>query len=331
MARPRQKRPPAFLFAVALLRPLLMLLTRRRWSGAEHLVIDGGSVVVANHTSYADPLVVAHYLNDNGIHPNFLGKVEVFQVPVIGALLKAAGQIPVYRDTGQAADAYRAAVAAVNEGRCVTIYPEATLTRDPDLWPMRGKTGAARIALQTRCPVIPVAQWGAEQIIGPYSSRLDLLPRKEVIVRAGPPVDLSDLHERGISRDVLAEATAAHNPDLIVSAGFMKILGPEFLSRFIGRVVNTHPALLPSFPGAHAVPDALAYGVKVTGCTVHLVDAGMDTGPILAQQAVEVLDGDDEETLHERIKIVERRLLVDVLAAVATRGVTWSGRKATIG
>jgi len=207
VARPRQKRPPAFLFAVALLRPLLMLLTRRRWSGAEHLVIDGGSVVVANHTSYADPLVVAHYLNDNGIHPNFLGKVEVFQVPVIGALLKAAGQIPVYRDTGQAADAYRAAVAAVNEGRCVTIYPEATLTRDPDLWPMRGKTGAARIALQTRCPVIPVAQWGAEQIIGPYSSRLDLLPRKEVIVRAGPPVDLSDLHERGISRDVLAEAT----------------------------------------------------------------------------------------------------------------------------
>ena len=207
VARPRQKRPPAFLFAVALLRPLLMLLTRRRWSGAEHLVIDGGSVVVANHTSYADPLVVAHYLNDNGIHPNFLGKVEVFQVPVIGALLKAAGQIPVYRDTGQAADAYRAAVAAVNEGRCVTIDPEATLTRDPDLWPMRGKTGAARIALQTRCPVIPVAQWGAEQIIGPYSSRLDLLPRKEVIVRAGPPVDLSDLHERGISRDVLAEAT----------------------------------------------------------------------------------------------------------------------------
>lgn len=207
MARPRQKRPPAFLFAVALLRPLLMLLTRRRWSGAEHLVIDGGSVVVANHTSYADPLVVAHYLNDNGIHPNFLGKVEVFQVPVIGALLKAAGQIPVYRDTGQAADAYRAAVAAVNEGRCVTIYPEATLTRDPDLWPMRGKTGAARIALQTRCPVIPVAQWGAEQIIGPYSSRPHLLPRKEVIVRAGPPVDLSDLHERGISRDVLAEAT----------------------------------------------------------------------------------------------------------------------------
>ncbi len=129
----------------------------------------------------------------------------------------------------------------------------------------------------------------------------------------------------------LTEATAAHRPDLIVSAGFMKILGTQFLARFPGRVVNTHPALLPSFPGAHAVPEALAYGVKVTGCTVHLVDAGVDTGPILAQRAVEVLDGDDEQTLHERIKVVERRLLVDVLAALATRGVTQDGRKAVLG
>ena len=144
-------------------------------------------------------------------------------------------------------------------------------------------------------------------------------------------VRLGDHPDRPTWDAAIADATAAHRPDLIVSAGFMKILGPEFLSRFIGRVVNTHPALLPSFPGAHAVPDALNYGVKVTVCTVHLVDAGMDTGPILAQEAVEVLDGDDEDTLHERIKVVERRLLVDVLAAVANRGVTWSGRKATIG
>ncbi len=129
----------------------------------------------------------------------------------------------------------------------------------------------------------------------------------------------------------ITEATAAHTPDLVVSAGFMKILGPHFLSRFPGRVVNTHPALLPAFPGAHAVADALAYGVRVTGCTVHLVDAGTDTGPIVAQQAVPVLDGDDEATLHERIKVIERELLVDVLAALATRGVTWTGRKATLG
>lgn len=129
----------------------------------------------------------------------------------------------------------------------------------------------------------------------------------------------------------LASVTAAHEPDLVVSAGFMKILGPTFLNRFPGRVVNTHPALLPSFPGAHAVSDALRYGVKVTGCTVHLVDSGVDTGPVLAQRAVEVLEGDDEQSLHERIKVVERRLLVDVLAALARRGVTWSGRKAKLG
>lgn len=129
----------------------------------------------------------------------------------------------------------------------------------------------------------------------------------------------------------MTEATAAYEPDLVVSAGFMKILGQKFLSRFPGRVVNTHPALLPAFPGAHAVPATLAYGVKVTGCTVHLVDAGTDTGPILAQQPVPVLDDDDEATLHERIKVVERQLLVDVLEALATRGVTWTGRKATIG
>jgi phosphoribosylglycinamide formyltransferase 1 len=144
-------------------------------------------------------------------------------------------------------------------------------------------------------------------------------------------VRLGDYPDRAAWDAAITEATAAHSPDLIVSAGFMKILGPQFLSRFCGRTLNTHPALLPAFAGAHAVPEALAYGVKVTGCTVQLVDAGTDTGPILAQEPVPVLDGDDEETLHERIKIIERRLLVDVVAAIATHGVTWTGRKATIG
>lgn len=144
-------------------------------------------------------------------------------------------------------------------------------------------------------------------------------------------VRLRDYPDRDTWDAAMTEATAAHDPDLIVSAGFMKILGPQFLSRFMGRILNTHPALLPAFPGAHAVPEALAYGVKVTGCSVHLVDAGTDTGPILAQEPVAVLDDDDESTLHERIKVVERRLLVEVLAAVAVRGVTWTGRKATIG
>jgi phosphoribosylglycinamide formyltransferase 1 len=144
-------------------------------------------------------------------------------------------------------------------------------------------------------------------------------------------VRLGDHSDRQSWDAAVTAATAAHQPDLVVSAGFMKILGPQFLSRFPGRVVNTHPALLPAFPGAHAVPDSLAYGVRVTGCTVHLVDAGMDTGPILAQEAVAVLDDDDEGALHERIKVVERRLLVEVLAAMATRGVTWTGRRAALG
>ena len=144
-------------------------------------------------------------------------------------------------------------------------------------------------------------------------------------------VRLGDHPDRDAWDAAMTLATAAHEPDLVVSAGFMRILGPQFLSRFPGRVVNTHPALLPAFPGAHAVAEALAYGVKVTGCSVHLVDAGTDTGPILAQQAVPVFDDDDEATLHERIKVVERRLLVDVLEALASRGVTWTGGRATIG
>ena len=151
---------------------------------------------------------------------------------------------------------------------------------------------------------------------------------------AGVPaftVRVPDHVDRGAWDVALTEATAAHEPDLVVSAGFMKILGPQFLARFPGRIVNTHPALLPSFPGAHAVPDALAYGVKVTGTTVHLVDDGVDTGPILAQEAVTVHDDDDVDSLHERIKTVERRLLVDVLAGSCTRGLRGAGRKVTFG
>lgn len=128
----------------------------------------------------------------------------------------------------------------------------------------------------------------------------------------------------------LTEATAGYEPDLVVSAGFMKIVGKDFLARFGGRFVNTHPALLPSFPGAHGVRDALAYGVRVTGCTVHFVDDGVDTGPIIAQGVVEVRDEDDEAALHERIKEVERQLLVDVVGRLARNGYRIEGRKVVI-
>lgn len=176
--------------------------------------------------------------------------------------------------------------------------------------------------------------------VGDYPARVVAVgvdrdcPAVEIAAEAGIPVftaRLKDHPDRAAWDAAVTAATADHQPDLIVSAGFMKILGPQFLSRFYGRVINTHPALLPAFPGAHGVADALAYGVKVTGCTVHLVDAGTDTGPILAQQPVPVLDGDDEATLHERIKVIERRMLVDVVAETATGGLTLVGRKATLG
>ena len=151
--------------------------------------------------------------------------------------------------------------------------------------------------------------------------------------RAGVPTfvtRLKDHPDRTAWDRALTKAVTAYEPDLVVSAGFMKILGPEFLAAFGGRVINTHPALLPAFPGAHAVADALAYGVRVTGCTVHLVDAGVDTGPIVAQEAVSVTPGEDVDALHERIKVVERRLLVDVIALLTRQGYTVHGRKVSI-
>ncbi|MFI1098265.1 phosphoribosylglycinamide formyltransferase [Streptomyces sp. NPDC020917] len=151
--------------------------------------------------------------------------------------------------------------------------------------------------------------------------------------RAGLPtfvVKVKDHPDRDSWDEALTQATAAFEPDLVVSAGFMKIVGKAFLARYGGRLVNTHPALLPSFPGAHGVRDALAYGVKVTGCTVHFVDDGVDSGPVIAQRAVEVREDDTEDALHERIKDVERRLLVDVVGRLSRDGYRIEGRKVRI-
>ncbi|MEU2561664.1 phosphoribosylglycinamide formyltransferase [Streptomyces longispororuber] len=173
--------------------------------------------------------------------------------------------------------------------------------------------------------------YGAEVVaVGADRGGIAGLERAE---RAGLPTfvcRVRDYPNREAWDRALAEATAAYEPDLVVSAGFMKILGKEFLARFGGRTVNTHPALLPSFPGAHGVRDALAYGAKVTGCTVHFVDDGVDTGPIIAQGVVEVRDEDDESALHERIKDIERSLLVDVVGRLARDGYSIEGRKVVI-
>ncbi|MFF7469544.1 phosphoribosylglycinamide formyltransferase [Streptomyces sp. NPDC008092] len=176
-----------------------------------------------------------------------------------------------------------------------------------------------------------IEAYGAEVVaVGADRAGIEGLARAE---RAGIPTFVTRVKDFATREEwdrALADAVAVHEPDLVVSAGFMKIVGKEFLARFGGRTVNTHPALLPSFPGAHGVRDALAYGARVTGCTVHFVDDGVDTGPIIAQGVVEVRDEDDESALHERIKDVERRLLVEVVGRIARNGYRIEGRKVVI-
>ncbi|GAB3295456.1 phosphoribosylglycinamide formyltransferase [Parasphingorhabdus pacifica] len=150
---------------------------------------------------------------------------------------------------------------------------------------------------------------------------------------AGVPTFVQRLGDHADRADwdrALADSCAEYEPDLVISAGFMKLVGEHFLARFGGRYLNSHPTLLPAFPGMHGVRDALEHGVRITGCTLFVVDAGVDTGPILAQEAVEVLPSDDEPVLHERIKAVERRLLVNTLEQLASHGWTVEGRKVSI-
>jgi formyltetrahydrofolate-dependent phosphoribosylglycinamide formyltransferase len=174
--------------------------------------------------------------------------------------------------------------------------------------------------------------WGAQVVaVGSDRDEIEGLRRARHADVATFVVRLGDHGDRPAWDRALAVAVAEHEPDLVVSAGFMRILGPAFLARWAGRCVNTHPALLPAFPGAHAVRDALAHGVRVSGVTVHLVDAGVDTGPIIAQSAVPVLADDDESALHERIKTVERELLVAVIGRLVREGFTVVGRTVHLG
>ena len=172
-----------------------------------NLPSTGGVIVVTNHVSHVDPLTFAHFLFDNGRLPRYLAKEGLFRVFFVGQVLRGTRQIPVYRESADASRAFSAAVTAVRDGECVAIYPEATLTRDPDQWPMVGKTGAARVALETGAPVIPIAQWGPQELLAPYAKKPDIFPRKTMRMRAGPPVDLSDLAGRPIDAPLLREVT----------------------------------------------------------------------------------------------------------------------------
>ncbi|MGW6566879.1 lysophospholipid acyltransferase family protein [Streptomyces sp. NPDC054975] len=195
--------------AAVIAKPPLVVLFKRDWRGAEHIPAEGGFITAVNHNSYLDPLSYAHFQYNTGRVPRFLAKAGLFKGSFVGTMLRGTGQIPVYRETTNALDAFRAAVEAIEHGECVAFYPEGTLTRDPDMWPMAGKTGAARVALLTKVPVIPVAQWGANLAMPPYAkeNKLSLFPRKTLIVQAGPPVDLSRFYDQEPTPDVLREAT----------------------------------------------------------------------------------------------------------------------------
>jgi phosphoribosylglycinamide formyltransferase 1 len=169
-------------------------------------------------------------------------------------------------------------------------------------------------------------------IVGVCSDRpgVSALDRARAANVASMVVGYGEYADRAAWDQALTDAVAAWDPDLVVSAGFLRILGPRFLGRFPNRIVNTHPALLPAFPGTHAVRDALDYGAKVTGVTVHVVDEGVDTGPVIAQAPVPVLAGDDEQTLHERIKSVERALVVEVVGQLIRQGFEVDGRRVVV-
>lgn len=205
IARPDSR---AYRVVARIVRPLLFAMVRYDWDrGEENLPREGGFIAAANHATEFDALTLAHYLFDKGFEPRILAKRALFDVPVVGAAVRATRMIPVDRGTSAAARSLEDAGKQLGGGACVAILPEGTLTRDPDLWPMVGKTGLARMALTSRLPVVPVAQWGAHKILARYGRLLRPFPRKKVTLVAGPPVDLSDLYDRPLDAAVLREAT----------------------------------------------------------------------------------------------------------------------------
>lgn len=193
--------------AAGILKPLLATVGVKDWQGTEHLPTSGGYIAAANHITNLDPLTFAHYLYDSSRPPRILAKASLWKVPVLKGVLDRTGMIPVHRNSSGAASSLADAVRQLESGECVAVFPEGTLTRDPDLWPMVGKTGAARLALSSGVPVIPIAQWGPQLILPQYSKRVHPFPRKKISVHAGPPVDLSDLLGRPQDASVLTEAT----------------------------------------------------------------------------------------------------------------------------
>ena len=218
-----------------ILRPLIPMLMKLDWHGHEHFPADGGMILAANHLSYADVLALSLFSDRAGRYPVFLAKSTLFDVKVLGHIMRELGQLPVYRGQADAALVLRDAEQGLRRGACLMFYPEATVTRDPDQWPMVAKTGVARLALMTGAPVIPVAHWGAQDIL-PYGSlKPHLVPRRTVHVLAGPAVDLSAFTGQPLTSQTLRAATA------VIMADITRLLGE--LRGAVPPAEPYHPAI----------------------------------------------------------------------------------------
>jgi len=237
LAFTRKWRTAGFWFglAITLLWPFTMFGTRVGWRGGEHLPRTGGALLAANHVSLTDPIFNVAFCICHGRMPRFLAKAELWDIPVVRSVLAKGGHIPVYRESARAGDAYREAIAAIQRGEVVVFYPEATYTADPDGWPMKAKNGIGRIALVTGAPVIPVANWGTQDVLPPGSPLPRLFPRRQVSIVAGPPVDLSTWEGGPRTRTALNAVTSAIMTDV---------------TRLVGEIRGETPPAQPFDPAA---------------------------------------------------------------------------------
>lgn len=254
-----------YAISVPIVKPFLKATTTQQWEGAENIPSSGGVILAMNHVSHIDPLTAAHLTWDHGRLSRYLAKASLFNIKIVGPVMRAAGQIPVERASA-GADALQAAIDAVNEGKLIVVYVEGSITKDPDGWPMVGKSGAARIALATGAPVIPVGQWGAQFLFNGYQKTFRPFPRKRVQMRIGTPVDLSDL-EHG-TRPPMASVNAATGRIMSAIVGLVgEIRGEQPPAELYDpRRARTSQNAAPQAPATHDVISTTDPG-DITGTT----------------------------------------------------------------
>lgn len=218
--RPRSEKTLAFRLSAAVVFPIVSAIARLRVYSAQNVPQTGPFILAPNHYSELDPVIVGVAVYKLGRAPHFLAKASLFRLPVVGRALRAMGHVPVERaGRNRSGIALRDARSLAERGHCVIVYPEGTLTRDPDLWPMRGKTGAVRLALESGLPIVPMAHWGVQEILPRYSKRPRLFPRKTVTFIVGAPMTLDEYRGRPMDQKLLTEATDA------VMAEISRLLG----------------------------------------------------------------------------------------------------------